>query len=40
MNLKLLASNMTEINTGTKIVLFSYQTPVAYFDYSEGGRKW
>jgi len=32
MNLKPLASNMTEVEIGNKLVLFSYKTPVAYLD--------
>lgn len=36
MDLKPIKANMTEINVGTKSVLFSYKTPVAYFDYSNG----
>lgn len=36
MNLNPIAANMTEITYGTKAILFSYKTPVAYFDYSNG----
>jgi len=36
MNLKPIKQNMTEVNVGTKSILFSYKTPVACFDYSEG----
>ena len=32
MNLKPIASNMTEVQIGNKVVLFSYQTPVAYLE--------
>lgn len=32
MNLKPIASNMTEIQIGSKRILFSYKTPVAYFE--------
>ncbi len=37
MNLKPIASNMTEIEVGNKRVLFSYKTPVAFID--EFGRQ-
>jgi hypothetical protein len=32
MNLKPLAANMTEVETGRYTVLFSYETPVAFID--------
>jgi hypothetical protein len=32
MNLKPIASNMTELNIKGKTILFSYQTPVAGYD--------
>lgn len=32
MKLTPLAANMTEVQTGSLKVLFSYKTPVAYFD--------
>lgn len=34
MNLRPIASNMTELKIGTKVILFSYSTPVAMVDYS------
>lgn len=41
MTLKLrpIASNMTELNTGTYTILFSYQTPVACHKNGEGYYK-
>jgi hypothetical protein len=36
MNLKPLGANQTEVYTDKVIVLFSYQTPVAYLDNSTG----
>lgn len=36
MNLKPLAANMTEVKAGSLLVLFSYETPVAYFDSKSG----
>lgn len=35
MNLTPLRANMTEIDTPKYRVLFSYRTPVAYYDYSD-----
>ncbi len=37
MNLKPIASNMTEVKAGNKTVLFSYQTPVAYKELTPEG---
>jgi len=44
MKLKLIASNMTELEVNNYLILFSYQTPVAYFrpgvGYRKTGKKW
>ena len=45
MNIKVLGSNQTEVNTEKYQVLFSYNTPVAYYDVVNGGyyktsKKW
>jgi len=39
MKLKPIASNMTEVEVGNKVILFSYQTPVAYHDLGVGYAK-
>ena len=42
--LEQLASNMTEVTIGDKMILFSYRTPVAYHEVGKGyfrtNKKW
>lgn len=45
MSIKVIGSNQTEVNTGRYSVLFSYNTPVAYWDsqtlkFYRTGKKW
>jgi hypothetical protein len=44
LHLTTLGANMTEVRYGTKYVLFSYQTPVAYMDEEQNvfvtSKKW
>lgn len=43
MNLKQVGSNMTELDLGNKVILFSYSTPVASTDgirYWKTEKKW
>ncbi len=43
MNLRPIKANMTELEIGDKTILFSYQTPVAYYEhgsYYVTNKKW